>query len=76
MENILRISVHSTVLKRMKQQLCFFFLKRPSLFENDFISDVKNIPFHIGEVFDDADDKLFFIETLFTQVYGEHVPLK
>ena len=30
MENLLRITVYSIVLKRMKPQLCFF-LKKPSL---------------------------------------------
>ena len=42
MENILRIWVYITVLKRMKPQLCFF-LKKPSLVNRtlDFASDYK-----------------------------------
>ena len=33
-------------------------------------------PFHVGNIFDDVDDSLWFCETLMRDVMDEHAPLK
>ena len=53
--------------KQSNKQIIYRSCK--SFIEDDFISDVENIPFHICEVFEDVDDQLYVFETLFTQVY-------
>ena len=46
-------------------------------FDRDrFLSDLHIIPFHVMDVFDDADDKLFVFESLYNDVVNEHAPVK
>ncbi len=33
-------------------------------------------PFHVGEIFEDVDDQYYFVNTLFTEITNEHIPLK
>ena len=38
--------------------------------------DMADIPHHVGEVFDDIDDRCWFTQTLISSVINEHAPMK
>ena len=44
--------------------------------EDLFVNDIGMAPFHVCEVFDDVDDKLWAHNTLFKFVLETHAPLK
>ena len=41
-----------------------------------FLDDLQNAPFHIMDVFDDVDDKLFAFESLYLDIINEQAPIK
>ena len=41
-----------------------------------FLQDLHNPLFHIMDIFDDVDDKLFAFESLYLGIINEHAPLK
>lgn len=41
-----------------------------------FLEDLQNAPFHVMDVFDDVDDKLFAFESLYLDIINEHAPIK
>ena len=66
--------LRKTAPKRRSRKLCFRSLKH---FDRDlFLADLHTFPFNVMDVFEDVDDKLFVFETLFTEVLGDHAPLK
>ena len=38
--------------------------------------DMADIPHHVGEVFDDIDDRCWFTQKLISSVINEHAPMK
>ena len=44
--------------------------------ENDFINGVKDAPFHVGEIFDDINDKMWYFQKLLGSVVEQHAPTK
>ena len=44
--------------------------------ENEFNKDLSETPFHVGAVFDDVEDKLWFFQKLLTDVVNTHAPIK
>jgi len=56
------------------RKLCFRSLR---YFDRDILlADLQTVPFGVIDIFGDVDDKLFVLETLFTEVLKEHAPLK
>ena len=67
---ILRISAP----RLRSRKICMRSLKH---FNHDlFVQDLYNIPFHIMDIFDEVDDKLFVFESLYTDIVNVHAPLK
>ena len=54
--------VFSRILKTFNQQ--------------NFVRDMQMVPFHIMNLFDDVDDKLYTFEQLYLDILDEHAPLK
>ena len=44
--------------------------------ENAFCKDLEEAPFHIGDIFDEIDDKYDYMNMLLLDVLNEHAPLK
>ena len=44
--------------------------------EQDFITDVSHIPFHVTEVLDDYDDQYWMFSKLLLNIVNEHAPIK
>ena len=42
---------------------------------DEFLNDLQSIPFHVMDIFDDVDDKLFVFESLYMDVVNDHAPL-
>ena len=40
------------------------------------IQHLQNIPFHVMDIFDDVDDKLFAFESLYLDIINEFAPVK
>ena len=43
---------------------------------NIFLEDLQNVPFHVMDVFDDVEDKLFAFESLYLDIINEQAPIK
>ena len=56
------------------RKICFRSLKNVS--QDHFLRDLHTAPFHIIELFDDVDDKIFAFELLYNDILNEHAPLK
>ena len=41
-----------------------------------FNADVARAPFHISEIFDDVNDKIWYVSNLYKDIINEHAPLK
>ena len=41
-----------------------------------FLEDLQNAPFHVMDVFDDVEDKLFAFESLYLDIINEQAPIK
>ena len=67
---ILRLSVPRT----RSRNICFHSLKNFS--RENFVHDMQIVPFHIIDLFDELDDKLYAFEQLFLSVLNEHAPIK
>ena len=66
--------LRKTAPKKRSRKLCLRSLKH---FDRDlFLADLHTVPFNVMDVFEDVDYKLFVFETLFTEVLGDHAPLK
>ena len=53
------------------------YARRYKNFNSDtFLEDLQNAPFHIMDVFDDVDNKLFAFESLYLDIINEQVPIK
>ena len=59
---------------RRSRKICFRSLK--NFDREQFLSDLHNIPFHVMEIFDDVDDKLYVFGALSNNVLNEHAPIK
>ena len=59
---------------RRSRKICFRSLK--NFDREQFLSDLHNVPFHVMEIFDDVDDKLYVFEALYNNVLNEHAPIK
>ena len=44
--------------------------------DDDFLFDLQAAPFHVMDVFDDADDMTWFTSTLISDVIDGHAPVK
>ena len=44
--------------------------------DNEFIKDISNVPFHVGEIFDDIDDLSWFTSSLLIDIINVHAPVK
>ena len=44
--------------------------------EECFKYDIANAPYHVGEIFDDLDDKYWYSKYLIDDIINEHAPLK
>ena len=44
--------------------------------EEKFNQDLESAPFHVGSVFDDVDDKLWYFHKLYSSIVDDHAPLK
>ena len=42
----------------------------------DFNKDLSMVPWQVGEIFDEADDQLFFWDTMAREIIDKHVPVK
>ena len=77
-----QISDHSLVYAVLRlsaprlrsRKICLRSLK--NFDSNVFLEDLHNVPFHIMDIFDDVDDKLFVFESLYLDIVNEHAPLK
>jgi hypothetical protein len=47
-----------------------------NLNNDNFLSDLQNVPFHISDIFDDPDDCYWAINNLLNDVLDKHVPIK
>ena len=46
-------------------------------FDNDaFTKDMSYAPFHVNEIFDDVNDKYWFVSKLCSDVINKHAPMK
>ena len=76
------ISDHSlvyTILRSLaprarSRKICFRSLKDFS--QEIFVRDMQIVPFHIIDVFDELDDKVYTFEQLFLDVINRHAPIK
>jgi hypothetical protein len=41
-----------------------------------FQRDLQNALFHIMDIFDEVDDKVYVLDTLYSDIVNEHVPIK
>ena len=67
---ILRSSAPGT----RSRKICFRSLKNFS--RENFVHDMQIVPFHITDLFDELDDKVYASELLFLGVLNEHAPIK
>ena len=67
---ILRSSAPGTPSRK----ICFRSLKNFS--PENFVHDMEIVPFHIIDLFDELDDKVYASELLFVGVFNEHAPIK
>ena len=67
---ILRSSAPGTPSRK----ICFRSLKNFS--PENFVHDMEIVPFHIIDLFDELDDKVYASELLFVGVFKEHAPIK
>jgi len=44
--------------------------------EHDFMISVKDAPFHVGEIFDDVNDQMWYFQKVFESVVEQHAPTK
>ena len=44
--------------------------------EDEYLNDLATAPFHVGHIFDDVNDSLWFSETLLRDVIDKHAPIK
>ena len=78
----LGISDHNLVYATMKLKnkrpppKCIRMRDYKRLDQDKFRSDIKSAPSHIGSIFDDADDRLWVWQKLFTDICNEHAPWK
>ncbi len=63
--------VHTS--KPQKRQVTYRSLK--TLNVEQYIYDLEMAPFQVGEIFEDVDDQYYFVNTLFTEISNEHIPL-
>jgi len=77
-----QISDHSLVftilrLSAPRLQSRKIYARNYKNFNSDiFFEDLQNAPFHVMDVFDDVDDKLFAFESLYLDIINEHAPIK
>ena len=44
--------------------------------ENKYLKDLDYVPWHVGEIFDSADDQHYFWQKMADDVINEHAPIK
>ena len=42
----------------------------------NFNCDLVNAPFHVGSIFDDANDQYWYFNSLYSTILNEHAPIK
>jgi len=72
--NLVGIAVRTHVLKRGLRVISYRSYK--SFDENSYINDLIAAPFHVSEIFDEVDDKMWYHNVLLRQVIDIHAPLK
>lgn len=72
--HLVGISTKMHVQRRELRTITYRSFKR---FNQDaYLNDLKNAPFHVSNIFNDVDDKLWYHNALLRQVIDEHAPLK
>ena len=66
--------LHSSASRLRSRKIFTRSLKTFS--KQNFVRDMKIAPFHIMDLFDDVDDKLYTFEQLYLDILDEHAPLK
>ena len=66
--------LRSSAPRTRSRKICFRSLKNFS--RENFVHDMQIVPFHIIDLFDELDDKLYAFEQLFLSVLSEHSPIK
>ena len=54
----------------------FQYRSMKSFNENDFLTDMSYVPFHVCNIFDDPNDSYRLFDELYTDVLNEHAPIK
>ena len=63
---------HIPVMKPRK----FVYRSYKNFQSDEFCKDLSLVPFHVSEVFDDAEDSYWFCENLLKEVINKHAPMK
>ena len=66
--------LRSSAPRARSRKICFHSLKNFS--QENFVRDMQFVPFHIINLFDELDDKVYAFEQLFLGVINEHAPMK
>ena len=66
--------LRSSAPRARSRKICFRSLKNFS--QENFVRDMQFVPFHIIDLFDELDDKVYAFEQLFLGVINEHAPMK
>ena len=63
--------------KQVRQQAKTVTYRSYKSFDPDnFNADLAQVPFHVGAIFDDIDDKYWYFQSLMTEVLDRHAPFK
>ena len=60
--------------KPTRRQITYRSFK--TLDQEAYLQDLSNAPFHVANIFDEVDDLFYFMNTLFTDITNEHMPIK
>ena len=52
------------------------FRSTKQFIESDYMDNLKQAPWHVGEIYDDTDDQTEFYSSMMTSILDEHMPLK
>ena len=66
--------LRASLPRSRSRKVCFRSLKKFDA--GKLIEDLNKVPFHIMEIFDDTDDKLYTFESLYNDVLDEHALIK
>ena len=44
--------------------------------DDEYVNDMQSAPFHVGEIFDDINDKMWYFDKLFNEITEFHAPTK